>query len=173
MISINWLTQWFSPARGEARPGRSATLKAVKQAHRITYSPTLVPELKDDHQELLAIYGEVGALLQDGRYAAIADVLRRFKTKLDVHLLNENLRFYCYLEERLAATPAELEVMQDFRREMNGIARVVVTFLRKYQMSGVNLHNRETFVGEYQQIGAALVERINREEKGLYSLYTA
>jgi hypothetical protein len=171
MSTAGWLQRWFNPGRNNAESGKAGALKELKQQSRINYSATLVPDLKTDHQDLLKIYGEVGTLLQNGRYAAIQEGLRAFKSRLDVHLLNENLRFYCYLEQRLADAPNELQIIKEFRQDMNGIARVVVGFLRKYQAAGVHAQNKDDFLSDYRQIGTALAERIEREERGLYALY--
>ncbi|MGH8539433.1 MAG: hemerythrin domain-containing protein [Stenotrophobium sp.] len=144
----------------------------MKAQSRFTYSPTLIQSLEGDHAELLQMYTQVDQMLKRGDYEAIVPALGTFKTKLDVHILNENLRFYCYLEEHLAGSPDELNVMKDFRREMNDIARGVVNFVRKYQMAGVTLSNHKNFGNEFQQVGALLAQRIEREERGLYILYT-
>ncbi|MGH8461933.1 MAG: hemerythrin domain-containing protein [Stenotrophobium sp.] len=171
MQTISSLFQWFMPSGKHTSATPAMPLRELKKHRRISYSPTLVGSLKDDHEELLATYGEIATLLRTERYDEISNHLRDFKNQLDVHLLNENLRFYCYLEEHLAGSPNELEIIKDFRRDMNEISRIVVSFLRKYRMAGVSSANRETFGSEYREIGAALTSRIVREESGLYSLY--
>ncbi|MGH8506370.1 MAG: hemerythrin domain-containing protein [Stenotrophobium sp.] len=169
MSALNWVTQWFG---GATSAGARTSLKAIKAQSRINYSPTLIGALEQDHADLLRLYGEVDQLLRKGAFEPIAAALTAFKTRLDVHLLNENLRFYCYLEERLSGSPLDLETMKEFRHEMNSIARGVSSFVRKYQMAGVSLANHRNFTQEFHQIGALLTQRIEREESGLYTLYT-
>lgn len=160
-----WLT-----GRTEIAPS-VASLKGIKEQSRINYSATLVPELKGDHVELLQMYTGVAELLKQARYHEIAASLVAFKAKLDMHLLHENLRFYCYLEEQLIGSPDDVATVRDFRVEMNAIARGVVNFVRQYQTSGVTFANHKTFETDFQKVGALLVSRIEREEQHLYILY--
>ncbi len=139
----------------------------------ISYSPTLIDALKDDHSDLIELYSEIAHIMASGHYDAIPEALTSFKTKLDVHLLTENLRFYCYLEQNLSGHTAELELMKSFRREMSSIARAVVGFVRKWQFTVITKANKDSFLEEYAQIGDALTQRIEREENSLYTLYMA
>lgn len=139
----------------------------------ISYSPTLIDTLMDDHDDLLELYSQIAHIMAERRFDEIPEALTLFKTKLDVHLLTENLRFYCYLEQSLDEDAEERETMKTFRREMSTIARAVVTFIRKWQAHMITDDNKAEFLSEYAQIGDALAQRIEREEKGLYTLYMA
>ncbi|TAM12574.1 MAG: hemerythrin domain-containing protein [Nevskiaceae bacterium] len=164
------ITRWFG--FGATGKGTSEKLKADKAAASISYSPQLVPALLNDHVELFKLYGDIEAALGEGQYDLIPNLLSSFKTRLDVHLLSENLRFYCYLEENLVPHPEELETMKGFRREMNDIARATVNFVRKWKTAGVTPASQRSFGQEATQIKALLQERMQREEQGLYPLYT-
>ena len=107
----------------------------------------------------------------EGRYANIAAALSAFKAKFDLHILEENLHFYCYIEEKLSARAESQALIKTFRSEMNAIARGVVNFIKKYRMAGVRLSNGKEFLTELRQFGALLVQRIGREENDLYTLY--
>lgn len=139
----------------------------------ISYSPNLIESLMDDHNDLLELYSAIAHVMAEGRFDEIPEALTLFKTKLDVHLLTENLRFYCYLEQNLGENAQEREIMKNFRREMSTIARAVVTFIRKWQAHIITAENKDEYLSEYAQIGDALAQRIEREEKGLYTLYMA
>lgn len=167
MVSI---ARWFGIGAADVED-KKRTLKAGRDAASITYSAQLVPSLLDDHQELFKLYGEVESALAAGNYDSLPRLLGTFKTKLDVHLLSENLRFYCYLEQSLTNQPEELEIMKNFRREMNNIARAAVNFVRKWQTAGVTPASTKTFTMESEQVKSLLVERMEREESGLYPLY--
>lgn len=162
----------FRTAEAEQpRAEDSSAVNYSRQARAIQYDPKLVPQLRDDHAELLSTYSRVNVLLSEGRFNEIPRALKQFKTRLEGHLLTENVRFYNYVEQQLADDPVNIEIIKDFRKEMNGIARTVVGFLKKYITNGVNAGNFNTFRKEYQAIGSALQDRIEREERDLYALY--
>lgn len=163
MAALARVREWFG--FGEDEPPKSA-----QEHSRFNYSAHLIPGLKVDHAELLKLYAELERMAIEGRYASIPASLGTFKSKLDVHLLNENLHFYCYVEERALAEP-DRELIRGFRAEMNGIARNVLNFVKVYRQAGVHPANGQTFLGELRQIGGLLVKRIEREEKELYALY--
>jgi regulator of sigma D len=149
----------------------SSSVNYSRQARAIQYDPKLVPQLEDDHAELLSTYSRVNVLLSEGRFEDIPKALKQFKTRLEGHLLTENVRFYNYVEQQLAKDPVNIEIIRDFRKEMNSIARTVVGFLKTYISSGVNTGNFNAFRKEYRAIGEALQDRIEREERDLYALY--
>jgi hypothetical protein len=150
--------------------GEEEQPKSAQEHSRFNYSAHLLPGLKGDHAELLKLYVELERMAIEGRYASIPASLGTFKSKLDVHLLNENLHFYCYVEEK-ALGEREKELIRGFRAEMNGIARSVLNFVKVYRQAGVHPANGQTFLSELRLIGGLLVQRIEREEEELYALY--
>jgi hypothetical protein len=139
--------------------------------HWIHYSAELIDELTADHSELMKMYNEIEDMAISGRYTTIPAALETFKTRFESHIFNENLRFYCYLEDRLAGSADALKRIKEYRTELNAIARDVVTFLRKYRSWGVRFTNGKAFLDELRCVGALLVHRVDREEKDLYPLY--
>jgi hypothetical protein len=150
--------------------GEEEQPKSAQEHSRFNYSAHLLPGLKGDHAELLKLYAELERMALEGRFASIPASLGTFKSKLDVHLLNENLHFYCYVEER-SLGERDKELIRGFRAEMNGIARSVLNFVKVYRQAGVHPANGQTFLTELRQIGEMLVRRIEREERELYALY--
>lgn len=150
----------------------TGTASGSGQASCMSYSAQLVASLLNDHVELFKLYDDMERALKAGHFDAIPNLLSAFKTRLDIHLLSENLRFYCYLEQSLVQHPEELETMQSFRREMNDIARATVNFVRKWKTVGITPATQQKFGREAAQIRALLQERMQREEAGLYPLYT-
>lgn len=157
-------------ARGESAD--SAQLHYSRKPRPIRYDAQLVPRLREDHAELLSTFSRVHVLLSEGRFEEIPAALKKFKTRLEGHLLTENVRFYNYVEQQLADDPVNIDIIREFRKEMNSIARTVVGFLKKYMATGVDQSNFNAFRKEYQAIGQALHDRIEREERDLYALYT-
>ena len=136
-----------------------------------SYDSGLVPALKNDHQELVALFEQIGRTYEARRYHEIPALLTAFKTRLEAHLLTENVRFYNYVESTLRDDAENLSLIRDFRREMNTIARAVVEFVKKYQRLGVDQSMQVAFVMDYRNVGGLLVQRIEREEGNLYPLY--
>jgi hemerythrin-like domain-containing protein len=138
----------------------------------IRHDPALLESLLHDHIELNAIYQRIGKLRQDGHYDEIRAELVNFKTRLEAHILTENVRFYTYLEQSLSDDAHNAEMMRDFRREMNTIARAVVAFVKKYQAAGTfDPSLQAEFARDYQSVGELLKQRLGREESSLYPLY--
>lgn len=150
--------------------GAQPPAKAAQAESRFRYSAELIPGLKDDHQGLLKQYGAIERMISEGRHAEIPDALAAFKEAFDVHILNENLHFYCYIEER-SKTLQQRELIKSFRGEMNAIARGVINFVKIWRASGVSAATGPQFLIELGQVGTLLVRRIEREEKDLYTLY--
>lgn len=156
---------------GQQKVEDKATIDYSRKPRQIQYDPKLVPQLQEDHVELLTTYKRINVLLNDGRFEEIPGALKQFKRRLEGHLLTENVRFYNYVEQQLAEDPVNIDIIHDFRKEMNSIARTVVGFLKKYITSGVGSANFQVFRKEYEAIGEALQDRIEREERDLYALY--
>jgi hypothetical protein len=151
--------------------GFGGTPKASRDHSRFNFSPGLVARLKGDHGELIKHHAELERLAADGRYTALPAALAAFKSKFDMHVLNENLHFYGYVEEKAAGRPDDADMVRGFRSEMNSIARAVVNFVKKYRSEGVSGQTVADFLVELRQVGALLLKRIEREEKELYALY--
>ena len=136
-----------------------------------SYDSRLIDSLKQDHADLVDLFGQIGQRVDSHRYHEIPQMLVAFKTRLESHLIAENVRFYNYVEISLTGDDEDFNLMRSFRREMNVIARGVVDWVKKYQLRGVDDGNRAVFMSDYRNIGALLNQRIEREEHSLYPLY--
>ena len=90
---------------------------------------------------------------------------------LEGHLIAENVRFYNYVENAMQGDADSTALVRSFRREMNVIARGVVDFVKKYQLSTFDQQAREEFTEDYKTVYGLLAQRIEREEASLYPLY--
>lgn len=149
----------------------SASPAANAPGTRIGYDPALVDGLKSEHQLMLDIYAAIAADTQAGNYAGVQQRLEHFRITLRNHLLKENVRFYIYLEHLLQGDPASHRMMREFRHEMDAIGKVVVSFLTKHQSISTQPQLHSQFPQELEQIGKALVSRIESEENTLYPMY--
>lgn len=145
---------------------------ATAPSTQIQYSPDLIKQLVADHRKLLGIYQEIKQSFADGDYTRVLRALDEFRRSLQGHLLTENVRMYVYLDRHLAGDESNSNLIRGFRREMDGIGKMVMNFLKKYESIGVDANLAEAFYKDFASIGAVLAERIKKEEQMLYPLYT-
>lgn len=143
----------------------------VATPHKIGYDAKLITSMLQDHAELGRIFGNIGDAQKAGNFDDIRPLLIQFKTRLEAHVLTENVRFYNYLEQSLAGDATNTGTIHSFRREMNGIARSVVDFVKRYQSSNFTLEERRQFATDYDAVGKVLEQRLDSEENNLYPLY--
>lgn len=156
----------------EAHP--SPSIVAVAQyapGTEISYDADLVAHFKGHHGALVALAGKARASAEAGDFAHVATYIRKFKLLLNEHLLEENLRLYTYLTYCLKGNDEGSESMAAMRGEMGDIGRGVSRFLRHYEEHGVDERNVAKFMTEFDQIVATLGDRIEREERSLYTMY--
>ena len=137
----------------------------------ISYSPELINQFISDHKAIFDLYAKIDAAFAEQECKQVATMLKQFKTALQEHLLTENVRLYAYLEQELKDDAVNVEIITDFRKEMNGIAHEAMKFLRKYSELGDDNTLASTFKEDFENIGKVLVERTQREEALLYPLY--
>jgi hypothetical protein len=138
----------------------------------IRHDPHLIEELKSDHIALVNLFGRIwteGYEAQD--YPKMARLISELKRNFQAHILKENVRFYVYLEQHLEHDQHNLEIVKEFRSDMNGIAHTVVKFCKRYSSRALNPVTIANFKEEYMAIGEALTHRVELEEEDLYTLY--
>ncbi|QIL91721.1 hemerythrin domain-containing protein [Microbulbifer sp. SH-1] len=158
-----------TPQDSNSSPGTSGT---QVQGRTISYDPTLIMALKSDHHELIRIYQQIwseGYERQDFR--KIAELLKAFKSTFQAHLIKENVSFYVYLEQSLTNDSHTLQIVKDFRTDMNDIANAVVQFCKRYSRDVFSREMLLDFKRDYEKIGEALTRRVSLEERELYTLY--
>ncbi|HEY0721424.1 MAG TPA: hemerythrin domain-containing protein [Gammaproteobacteria bacterium] len=137
----------------------------------IHYSPTLIDELKGDHQQLLAAYMSIKASFDQGNYAAVSQQLNDFRFGLHSHLLTENVRLYIYVGSMLSHDGQKAEMIRTFRHEMEGIGKTALRLLKKYEAINLDTELADPFARDFAAIGSILTDRIKKEESVLYPLY--
>lgn len=171
---FDFLRKWLGGGQGpksQALPQGVPTLEQRRAGVGIAYDANLVPSLKRDHADLVQLYGAIGDLARQGDFQQIPQMLNAFKVHLEGHLIAENVRFYNYVESSMQGDSESTALVRSFRREMNAIARGVVDFVKKYQLSAFDQQAREEFMADYQTVYGLLAQRIEREESSLYPLY--
>ena len=105
---------------------------------QIRFDPELIDKLKGDHQAVIALYSNIQNAFNEKDYAAVSQMLNDFRSALQGHLLTENVRLYIYLDYQLRSDETNAELIRGFRREMDGIAKTAMNFLKKYEAIGVD-----------------------------------
>lgn len=148
--------------------GRRASLD---KSAGIAYDAGLVSRLKKDHQDLVVIYTAVKTAANEGRYHELPDLLTNLKLAFQTHVMQENVKFYVYVQQHYAHDAETANFIFDVRKEMEGIARALIRFVNTHSTI---LPTRDTVAGfqaELDHIGAVLMMRVQLEENRLYSLY--
>jgi hypothetical protein len=161
-----WIGKEAEPQRMPLRPSNGIPAARVPR-----YDSSLIPSLKHDHHNLVEMFEQIGRLAEMGRFRELPATLVAFKTALESHVISENVRFYNYVENSLAGDDENIQLIRSFRKEMNGIARGVVDFVKKYHRYDFDESTRQAFLREYAAVGGLLAQRIQREESNLYPLY--
>jgi hypothetical protein len=141
------------------------------QTNQIQFQPDLIDHLVADHRRLLEVYGEIKTAFDAADYKQVSQGLDELRRNLQGHLLTENVRMYIYLDRHLANNEFNSELIRGFRREMDAIGKVAMTFLKKYEAIGVDNELAGAFAKDFETIGSVLVKRIEKEERDLYPLY--
>lgn len=159
------------PAAAPAPVPTPVSSRPTTVTSTIQHDARLVRDLMQDHVSLVEHFTGLLPLLRDGDVKGFRAQLASFKTEFQGHIIKENVKFYVYLEQSLAGDDTNIELMRDFRREMNAISRAVVQFCNKYAEARVDIATIRQFELESGDIAQALLSRIEREERDLYSLY--
>lgn len=156
---------------GNEETKSTRSLKAAAPTGDIQYDTGLVDKLKEDHKELVRIYTAIKAAAADNRFGDLHDLLSHFKLTFQLHIAMENVKFYVYVQQRMAQDTDASNFIAEVRREMNDIARAVLKFVDAYMTAPPTPVTVTGFNDELDQIGAVLVQRVEKEENRLYSLY--
>ena len=163
---------FFHPRTNEASlPPPTATPHAPGTS--IGYDPLLINRLKSDQQRMLELFTQAQLLLTNGDYNGVRRKLGDLRIALQDHLMTASVKFYVYVSRQVAADPARAMLISTHRREMLENSRKLMDFLRTYSGAPLDDKNAALFQTELLVIGAALVQRIEREQTSLFPLYQA
>ena len=137
----------------------------------IAYDPKLVPSLLEEHAQLGKLFGQIGEMHRAGNADGVCRLLSQFKSRIEAHVLTENVRFYNFLEQSMRGDGANVELMRSFRRDMNDIVRQVINFVKRYQQEYPTPQGAASFGAAYQEIAVLLERRLDSEEGSLYPMY--
>jgi len=161
----------LSRLMGNEENKNTRSLKPAASTAGIAYDPGLVARLKGDHRELVRIYTAIKSAAASNRFGELHDLLAQFKLTFQLHIAMENVKFYVYVQQRMAADSDASNFIAEVRREMNDIARAVLKFVDGYMSIPPTPVTVTAFIAELDRIGSVLVQRVEKEETRLYLLY--
>ncbi len=160
-----------APVAPVATPHNDSRFGAAAPGTKIRFDGALIPKFHREHQELINLYTQTATALNAGDYPGVRHNLMAFNDALRAHLLDENLRFYVYMQYIFKGDPDNEEIIRGFRQEMSQIGKVVYEFLSRYTVRDLTAGEVMEFKAEFDTIGGVLTRRIKAEEERLYPLY--
>jgi regulator of sigma D len=129
----------------------------------------LIATLKQQHQELVRLVGEMNAVLARGDEGAVFAVLSSLSQVLRAHLLLEDREIYPALVKAAEASgdAKMLETAKLFADNMQRITESLKDFLARHETS----FHLERFRTGWSTLSGVLAKRIESEETTLYPLY--
>jgi hypothetical protein len=156
---------------GSSLPPPAATPHAPGTS--IGYDPLLISRLKSEQQRMLELFTQAQLLLTNSDYNGVRRKLSELRISLQDHLMTASVKFYVYVSRQTASDPVKSALVGTHRREMLENSRKLMDFLRTYSGAPLDDGNAALFQTELLVIGAALVQRIEREQTSLFPLYQA
>lgn len=139
-------------------------------ASKIKYDGSLIKKFKKDHQKLLKIYTNMLELHERGMFMELKKEMKNFRVTVSLHVLEEDKKLYSYLIQSSKGNQDEIDMHQAVHDEMKTIIKVVSDFFDSYE-HGLLGSPKDKFRADLEKIGETLVDRIEREEESLYTLY--
>lgn len=158
-----------------APPPRAPVVTPVRPSlapgTQIAYYPDLITRFNGCHVSLRKVFGAIKANAMNNRFADAHKSLQSFRRILTDHLLEENIKLYAYLARCMVHDPDNMSLVRDMKAEMAQIGTTVMRFLNSYTKAGITPFNKIQFLRELDDVGAVLVDRMEREEQTLYTIY--
>jgi len=149
-----------------------ATEKADKSSRvNISYVPTLVPELIDEHKGMVKHLAQVLSSFDRKEISMTKKLLDQFKQETIAHVYKETTKLYLYLQYALTDQPDKFTKMRRMRKEMDSIVAYTMTFLEKYETLETDRQKQNTFQAEMEELRDRWLKRVETEESLLFPLY--
>jgi hypothetical protein len=173
---VNWLRRVLDVALAglALTPVRTAKDRTSRRAGRFGSAPhdvRLIGALESDHRKLLSIHEQIGRLKSERRYTEIPVQLVALRTRLESHMLTENVRLYAFLEHRFQGDFGRLAQVAEFRADANALLLAVLKFVKHHRRTTFDESRLLSFVDEHRHVGELLAKHSAREERHLYRLY--
>lgn len=168
---MSFIFNWLGRISGERGRSVGDSERVYAPNTQIPYRPDLIDGLQDDHQQLAQDFTRLVDAARGGKAKEIRFALDEFEGRLYDHLLREKTSFYFYIRGIYAHDEAMLELVNYFSVEMDNIQREVIRFFKRHKHATFSNEEVRILREELKGLGAALTDRIRREESQLYPLY--
>jgi len=148
--------------------------KNAPQKLSIAYDNSLIGDLEKENEVLIEHFGRA---IKDGfiprNFTLLCEQLNEFKVMFQNHLLKENVKLFCYLEQLMKNNSKSLESLRKFRKETNHCSNEVINFCKKYEQPMEILMMQDAFEKEYLKVGQTLIHRVQLIESEMHSQYAS
>lgn len=175
---FDFVEQFFQgrpdPKTAECTLQPASLANNVNKKQRITYDDSLIRLLEKEHELLLESFGRtLTDGFESGNFTLLCTQLSEFKVLFQNHVLTENVKLFCYLEQSTGSKSKPMIPVREFRKDINNLSNEVINFCKKFEQPIDVLLSQDSFKNEYQAAGRALIHRVQLVESEMYSLYAA
>lgn len=164
-----------APAADAKPVTKVATLVPLRSAPgtSIRYNAELVAHFQEHHAWLREALVAIRERAEKGEFAEAQRALQSFRRTLTTHLLEENIKMYTYVSKCLAHDPDTKASMLAMKAEMDPVGTTAMRFANEYAKVGLTPFNKQQFLAQFDEVAAALTDRMDWEESSLYTMYMA
>lgn len=165
-LPLNDISTFFINSKKTMTPSKNNMPRV-----NITYSPTLVPELINEHHGMLKHLATLLASFERKELSTTVRLLEQFKNETVEHVYKETVKLYLYLQYALVDRPDEFAEMHRFRKGMDHIVADTMNFIEQYETLETDVQQQKSFKAEMETLRDRWLERVEVEEKALFPMY--
>ncbi len=134
----------------------------------LTKNQKLVRKWEGEHEQIVVLAHKVIGEYTKNNHKKAKKHLKELNSVAVDHLMNEDITFYKMLRDQKRLTPMAETQIKEFVKSFKGTKTALMNFLATYTKEEMPLD--ETFFNTFNEIVEILGQRIEYEEKNLYSL---
>ena len=127
----------------------------------------LVKKWQKEHERIVELAHKVIGEYSKNNYTAAKKALKELNTLAVDHVMNEDIEFYKLMRDEKRIDSKTEVLVDDFIKSFKQTKLALMSFLSKYSKDEIPLD--EDFFKTFNEIVEVLAERIDFEEKNLYS----
>lgn len=152
-----------------SRKPLGGALLAIRPASELP--PDALEAFNRDHKKIVAALASARACAAQSRWEEARVQLSAFNVAVQGHAIKEGVRLYGPLRDHFFDDPKALEIFEAYRVEMAGLAARISDFAQSRRTLVASEALQRTFTRDLDVLGAALVERLAREEDYLFPMF--
>lgn len=131
----------------------------------------LVKKWTKEHEQIVILATKVIGEYSKNNHDNAKSALKKLNTLAVNHVMNEDIEFYKLLKDKKRLTPTNESYVKEFTKSFKGTKMALMNFLSQHSRDDVVLD--DAFLANFNELVAVLGERIEYEEKNLYSILYA